>query len=68
MKDDLSINWHFKRLYQEQGLSLDALAERTGVPRGYLSQYANGRLNLTYDEKLRVANALNTNVSDLAMG
>lgn len=51
---------------QYRGFTLDALAERTGVSKGYLSQIENGRKSGTLDLFRRLATALDVALDDLA--
>lgn len=46
-------------------LSLDALSERTGIPRNTIHRYENHQLNPTAKALLRLAIGLETNISDL---
>jgi len=52
------------RLYR--GLTLDALAARVGVSKGYLSQMERGRKPGTLGVFRRVADALDVSIDDLA--
>lgn len=51
---------------QHRGLTLDALAKRTGVSKGYLSQVENGRKSGTLDLFRRLATVLDVALDDLA--
>lgn len=46
-------------------LSLDALSERTGIPRNTIHRYEAHQLNPTAKALLRLAIGLETNISDL---
>lgn len=48
-----------------QGLSLRALSARAGLPFSTLSKLENGKMALTYDKLIRLAQALNVDVKDL---
>ena len=50
---------------RHRGLTLDALAERTGVSKGYLSQIENGRKPGTLDLFRRLALVLEVTIDDL---
>ncbi|SIA11512.1 Helix-turn-helix [Mycobacteroides abscessus subsp. abscessus] len=54
-----------QRLRLEAGLSLDGLAERSGIPRNTIHRYENHRLNPTAKALLRLAIGLNINISEL---
>ncbi|SLB99367.1 putative transcriptional regulator [Mycobacteroides abscessus subsp. abscessus] len=47
------------------GLTLDQLAERTGIPRNTIHRYENGKLNPTAKALLRLAIGLEINISEL---
>ena len=49
----------------EQGLSLRALAARTGLPFSTLSKLENGKMALTYDKLVRLAQGLNVDIASL---
>jgi len=49
----------------EQGLSLRALAVRAGLPYSTLSKLENGKMGLTYDKLIRLAQALNVDLKDI---
>jgi transcriptional regulator with XRE-family HTH domain len=48
-----------------QGLSLRALSARAGMPYSTLSKLENGKITLTYDKLIRLAQALNVDIKDL---
>src|SRR3954452_14105238 len=48
-----------------QGLSLRALSARAGLPYSTLSKLENGKMALTYDKLIRLAQALNIDVKDI---
>jgi transcriptional regulator with XRE-family HTH domain len=52
----------------EQGLSLRALAARTGLPFSTLSKLENGKMALTYDKLVRLAQGLNVDIGTLVSG
>jgi len=52
----------------EQGLSLRALAARIGLPFSTLSKLENGRMALTYDKLVRLAQGLNVDIGSLVSG
>ncbi|ANO03698.1 helix-turn-helix transcriptional regulator [Mycobacteroides abscessus] len=54
-----------QRLRMTKKLSLDALSERTGIPRNTIHRYENHQLNPTAKALLRLAIGLETNISDL---
>ena len=47
-----------------QGLSLRALSARAGLPYSTLSKLENGKMALTYDKLIRLAQALNVDLKD----
>ncbi|SLG16898.1 helix-turn-helix domain-containing protein [Mycobacteroides abscessus] len=49
----------------DAGLTLEGLAERTGIPRNTIHRYENGKLNPTAKALLRLAIGLEVNVSEL---
>jgi transcriptional regulator with XRE-family HTH domain len=48
-----------------QGLSLRALSARAGLPYSTLSKLENGKMVLTYDKIVRLAQALNVDIKDV---
>jgi transcriptional regulator with XRE-family HTH domain len=48
-----------------QGLSLRALSARAGLPYSTLSKLENGKMALTYDKLIRLAQALNVDIKDI---
>ncbi len=50
-----------------QGLTLRALSARAGLPYSTLSKLENGKMGLTYDKLIRLAQALNIDVKDLVV-
>ena len=48
-----------------QGLSLRALSARAGLPYSTLSKLENGKMSLTYDKLIRLAQALNVDLKDM---
>jgi transcriptional regulator with XRE-family HTH domain len=48
-----------------QGLSLRALSARAGLPYSTLSKLENGKMGLTYDKLIRLAQALNLDLKDI---
>jgi transcriptional regulator with XRE-family HTH domain len=48
-----------------QGLSLRALSARAGLPYSTLSKLENGKMTLTYDKLIKLAQALNVDIKDL---
>lgn len=54
-----------QRLRINAGLTLEGLAERTGIPGNTIHRYENHRLNPTAKALLRLAIGLNINISDL---
>jgi transcriptional regulator with XRE-family HTH domain len=52
----------------EQGLSLRALSARAGMPYSTLSKLENGKMVLTYDKLIRLAQALNVDLKDIVAG
>lgn len=48
-----------------QGLSLRALSARAGMPYSTLSKLENGKMALTYDKLIRLAQALNVDLKDI---
>lgn len=51
-----------------QGLSLRALSARAGLPYSTLSKLENGKMALTYDKLIRLAQALNVDIKDIIAG
>jgi transcriptional regulator with XRE-family HTH domain len=54
-----------RSLREEQGLSLRRFAEKTGIHRAHLSQIELGRVNVTLDTLLCLADTLDIEVSQL---
>jgi transcriptional regulator with XRE-family HTH domain len=50
---------------REQGLTLRALAARIGMPYSTLSKLENGKMAMTYDKLVRLAQGLNVDVGRL---
>jgi transcriptional regulator with XRE-family HTH domain len=48
-----------------RGLSLRALSSRAGLPYSTLSKLENGKMSLTYDKLIRLAQALNVDLKDI---
>jgi transcriptional regulator with XRE-family HTH domain len=48
-----------------KGLSLRALSARAGLPYSTLSKLENGKMALTYDKLIRLAQALNVDIRDI---
>jgi transcriptional regulator with XRE-family HTH domain len=48
-----------------QGLSLRALSARAGLPYSTLSKLENGKMGLTYDKLIRLAQALSVDLKDI---
>lgn len=51
-----------------QGLSLRALSARAGMPYSTLSKLENGKMALTYDKLIRLAQALSVDLKDIVAG
>jgi transcriptional regulator with XRE-family HTH domain len=51
-----------------QGLSLRALAARVGMPYSTLSKLENGKMTMTYDKLIRLAQALNVDLQEIVAG
>jgi transcriptional regulator with XRE-family HTH domain len=56
-----------RRARQAQGLSLRELATRVGLPFSTLSKLENGKMALTYDKLIRLAQGLGIDVKDLVV-
>lgn len=54
-----------RRARLAQGLSLRALSARAGLPYSTLSKLENGKMALTYDKLIRLAQALNVDLKDI---
>ncbi|MBE5502865.1 helix-turn-helix domain-containing protein [Mycobacteroides abscessus] len=54
-----------QRLRVQAGLTLEGLAERSGIPGNTIHRYENHHLNPTAKALLRLAIGLNINISDL---
>jgi transcriptional regulator with XRE-family HTH domain len=54
-----------RNVRRAQGLSLRALAARAGLPYSTLSKLENGKMALTYDKLIRLAQALNVDLKDM---
>lgn len=52
----------------DQGLTLRDLAARTGLPYSTLSKLENGKMALTYDKLVRLAQGLNVDLGSLVTG
>lgn len=60
-----SLAGHLKRLRTERGLTLDALAARSGVSRGMLIQIEQARTNPSVGTVVKIGDALGVSVSTL---
>jgi transcriptional regulator with XRE-family HTH domain len=60
---DIAIN--IKRLRQKRGLTLESLARRAGVTKGYLSQVENFRTTSSISTLYRIAEALGVRPAEL---
>ncbi len=49
----------------KRGIRQKELAEKTGIPRSYISQAVNGHRNLSEDQKGKIAEAVQESVADL---
>jgi transcriptional regulator with XRE-family HTH domain len=58
------INERLKKIRKEQGLSLRALAEKSGISKSTLNDIENGKSNPTTETLAKIAKALNIKVSD----
>ena len=54
-----------RNVRMRQGLSLRALSARAGLPYSTLSKLENGKMALTYDKLIRLAQALNVDIKDI---
>lgn len=65
--EDLTRMWgdRIRKARQEQGLSLEALAERAGMDAGHLSRGERGLAGIGDDNRIRLASALGRRVEDL---
>jgi transcriptional regulator with XRE-family HTH domain len=54
-----------RNVRRAQGLSLRALSARAGLPYSTLSKLENGKMALTYDKLIRLAQALNVDLKDM---
>ncbi|AFK87736.1 transcriptional regulator [Thermoanaerobacterium phage THSA-485A] len=59
------INERLKKIRKEQGLSLRALAEKSGISKSTLNDIENGKSNPTTETLAKIAKALNIKMSDL---
>ena|SRR6185295_9538646 len=57
--------WRLKRLRESKGVTLDELAERTGLTKSYLSKVERGISVPSVATALKVAEAFEVNVGDL---
>ena len=65
MKAMTSRNWEMKIALSEQGMTLRALSQKTGIPAPFLSMICTGRMNPSQEEKDKIATALGMDTSDL---
>lgn len=60
------MQFRIKQCREEAGLSKEALSERAGVSRTIISGLESGKITVTTtDTLLKIAKALNKNVSDI---
>lgn len=60
------MQFRIKQYREEAGLSQEALSERAGVSRTIISGLESGKITVTTtDTLLKIAKALNKNVSDI---
>ncbi|MGI4880871.1 MAG: helix-turn-helix domain-containing protein [Janthinobacterium lividum] len=57
-----------KAVRNERGLTLRALSARVGLPYSTLSKLENGKMELTYDKLLKLAQGLNVDLGTLLAG
>ncbi|AMT70564.1 putative transcriptional regulator [Mycobacteroides abscessus subsp. abscessus] len=63
--DTSALAIEIQRVRVAAGLTLDQLAERTGIPRNTIHRYENQKLNPTVKALLRLAIGLEVNIGDL---
>jgi hypothetical protein len=56
---------NLKSVLFKEGKSMKKLSKETGIPLAYLSMACNGRMVLTDEEKLTIANSLKKSVDEL---
>jgi transcriptional regulator with XRE-family HTH domain len=59
------VGGHVRRLRTEKGITQQALAEKCGIFRTYLSRAENGDANLTITVLAKLADNLNVNIGEL---
>lgn len=54
----IKANHRLKLILLKQGMTQRELAKQSGVTESYISLYVRGRMNLSTDQKTRIAEAL----------
>ena len=56
---------NFVSAYKKKGLTLDKIADVTGITRSYISQYATGKHNFGPDDLRKIADCLGVATADI---
>lgn len=67
MEDNLTINWELKRAIREAGYTQESFSKdkKVRINRSIISSAINGRINLTPEERKRIADALGRQEEEL---
>ena len=63
-----SVGSRIKALRETQKMTQDRLAELTGISKGFISDAENGKRNVSSQNKLKIANALEASLEFLMRG
>jgi len=68
MDDRESFGWNVRQLRKAQNLSQEELAEKAGLHRTYIGSVERGERNISLENILALARALNVSLVDLFRG
>jgi transcriptional regulator with XRE-family HTH domain len=63
-----TVGKRIRKLREDKKITLDVLSERTGISKGFLSDSETGNRNLSSQNLLKIANALNASLEYLLRG
>ena len=63
-----TVGWRIRKLREDKKMTLDVLSETTGISKGFLSDSETGNRNLSSQNLLKIANALNASLEYLLRG
>lgn len=63
-----TVGKRIRKLREDKRLTLEELSKRTGISKGFLSDAENGNRNMSSQNLLKIANALNASLDYLLRG